>query len=264
MAPKNQRRTAVTGAPAPLAHSPSHSPSHSDDEDASGPPPSIAVEDASGPPPVPVAANDADDIENPQAPAADLDQLANIPPAPAIIPAPSELSQVLAALAAQAQQMAALQSELRDQKAAAKAVAKEHEQEAHLRAMVARDEAQKGRLMPVGGTFASASSLFPDPSSPSTLGPAGVSRASQVDPSGAPPLTSAEKKRARAGQDGRGFITPAPTTPAIPDGRRSGNSPSLWCQSGWRPPDPQAWAPTPETSPPTYPRKPHPYPRQPQ
>ena len=224
MAPK-PRRTAVTGAPAPLAHSPSHSPLPSEDEDALGPPPSIAVEDASGPPPVPVA---ADDIENPQAPAADLDQLANIPPEPAIIPAPSELSQVLAALAAQAQQMAALQSELRDQKAAAKAVAKEHEQEAHLRAMVARDEAQKGRLMPVGGTFASASSLFPDPSSPSTLGPAGVSRASQVDPSGAPPLTSAEKKRARAGQGGRDFTAPALTsTPAIPDGRRPGNSPGL-------------------------------------
>jgi hypothetical protein len=63
--------------------------------------------------------------------------------------------------------MAALQSELREQKAAAKAAAKEHENKAHLRAMVAHDEAQKGRPVPVGGAFVSASSLFPDPASPS-------------------------------------------------------------------------------------------------
>jgi hypothetical protein len=159
----------------------------SSDEDASGPPLEDAsgppqAEDASGPPPSLPA-----DVPAAEAPLA-VDDIAP--------PAPSELAQVLAALAAQAQQMLVLQAELKEQKRAAKAAEKAHADEGHIRAMVAKADAEKGRVMPIG-PFVPAG-LIPDPPSPGGSTPRGVSRASQVDSSRGPAPTTAEKKRARS------------------------------------------------------------------
>ena len=183
----NQKAKPPARSPLPL--------SDEEAEDASGPPQPLEGEDASGPPlniPVDVPAA-------PVQPA--IDDLAP--------PATSELAQVLAALAAQAQQMAALQAELKDQKRAAKAAEK-----AHIRAMVARAEAEKGRVMPIGA-FVPAG-LVPDPPSPG-LTPSGISRASQADPSRGPAPTIIEKKRARAAFTGGGGAVASPLYATEPD-----------------------------------------------
>ncbi len=191
--PSKQRRTAA------LARSPSQSPPLSGDEDASGPPQPIMAEDALGPPPVPDAAEVAVMIEDSPAP---VSPAATQPPdPPAAIQPPSELAQVLAALAAQAQLMARIQAEVKEQKAAAKVAAQAHAEEAHARALVAHDLAAKGRVFPVSDKFVSASSLIPDPVSPqNSTAPAGVSRASQVDavPVFEPPAPHQQAKKRSA------------------------------------------------------------------
>jgi hypothetical protein len=129
----------------PLASTPSVSPHPSDGkvyEDAREPP--LALEkDTSGPPPI-VAASAPDQAAVPAAVPVPVPEL----PAPA----PSELAQVLAALATQAQQMAAIQAEVKEQKAATKAVCCQSPRgrvsHAHARSLAARDEVDTPKERP--------------------------------------------------------------------------------------------------------------------
>ena len=167
------------------------------------------AEDALGPP-LPPQPHEAEDAPGPplvgeaEEPAAIEPAGANPAPAEEPPPAvPSELAQVLAALAAQAQQMLGLQAEIQEQKQAAKAAAKAHSEEAHIRASLAQTAAEKGRVLPVGPFIPAG--LVADPVSPSKVPvPAGTSRASQVDPASGPAPTTTEKKRAREAFTGGG------------------------------------------------------------